>query len=108
MSDDTAGTQIGRLYQRLVKLEQPVSGLSDAERACRNDNIAVMVGTLVRLPATTLADVADKLAVLCSRLRAEGHSLTSPFGTLTALFAESARDDLDRLIVRGGALGESQ
>lgn len=101
MEDDTTGTQIGRLYRRLVMLEQPVSGLSDQQRADRNDDIASVVGSLVRLPATTLADVADKLAVLCTRLRAEDHSPTSPNGALTALLADSARDDLGHLLLRG-------
>ena len=70
MSDDTAGTQIDRLYQTLVQKEQPVTGLSDEARADRNDEIAQMVVSLVHLPAAALEDVAAKLAVLCSRLRA--------------------------------------
>jgi hypothetical protein len=107
MSDDTPGTQIGRLYRKLVQKEQPVTGLSDQARAERNDEITDLVGSLVRLPASTLTDVADKLAVLCSRLRAEGLSPTSPTGALTALLAESAQDDLKRLILRGTE-GEGQ
>lgn len=108
MSDDTSGTQIGRLYQRLVTREQPVTGLTDGERADRNDVIAGMVGSLVRLPATNLDDVAAKLAVLCNRLRAEDHSPISPYGALTALLAESARDDLGRLILRSAVRGEER
>lgn len=101
MSDDTTGTQIGRLFKRLVIMEQPVSGLTDDERADRNDTIMEVVGSLVKLPATGLNDVADKLAILCSRLRAEGASPTSPNGALTTLLAQSAEDDLKRLILRG-------
>ena len=101
MSDDTAGTQIGRLYQTLVQKEQPVTGLSDDARAARNDEIARVVGSLVRLPAAGLEDVAAKLAVLCARLRAEDCGVNSANGALTALLAESARDDLGRLILRG-------
>ncbi|CAK0750067.1 conserved hypothetical protein [Azospirillaceae bacterium] len=104
-SNDAADTQISRLYNRLVTLEQPVSGLSDGERAERNDEIARMVGALVRLPATTLGDVAAKLAVLCNRLRAEDCGVNSANGALTALLAEAARDDLGRLILRGSAAG---
>jgi hypothetical protein len=102
MSNDAAGTQIGRLYQTLVQKEQPVTGLSDEARADRNDEIARMVGALVRLPATNFDDVAAKLAVLCHRLRGEDCGVTSPNGALTALLAESARDDLGRLILRRG------
>jgi len=108
MSEDTVGTQISRLYHRLVTLEQPVTGLSDTERADRNDSIAGLVGSLVRLPAMDLDDVADKLAVLCNRLRAEDCGVNSPNGALTALLAESARDDLGRLILRGAAPGGGQ
>jgi len=105
MTDDTAGTQIGRLYQTLIQKEQPVTGLGDQARAERNDEIARMVGSLVRLPAAGLEDVAAKLAVLCNRLRAEDCGVTSPHGALTALLAESARDDLGRLILRAAAPG---
>ncbi|MEI7611240.1 MAG: hypothetical protein WCJ64_27960 [Rhodospirillaceae bacterium] len=106
MTDDTAGTQIGRLYQTLVQKEQPVTGLSDEARAERNDEIGRMVGSLVRLPAAGLNDVAAKLAVLCNRLRTEDCGVTSPHGALTALLAESARDDLGRLILRAGRADE--
>ena len=105
MTDDTAGSQIGRFYQTLVQKEQPVTGLSDQARADRNDEIARLVGSLVRLPAAGLEDVAAKLSVLCSRLRAEDCGVNSANGALTALLAESARDDLGRLILRGGAAG---
>jgi len=105
MTDDTAGTQIGRLYQTLVQKEQPVTGLSDEARADRNDEIARMVGSLVRLPAADFGDVVAKLAVLCNRLRAEDCGVTSPHGALTALLAESARDNLGRLILRGAEAG---
>ena len=108
MSDGTTGTQIGRLYQKLVQREQPVTGLSDEARAERNDEIAGMVGSLVRLPAANLDDVAAKLAVLCSRLRAEECGVNSPNGALTALLAESARDDLGRLILRGIQVGQGR
>ena len=101
MTDDTPATQIGRLYHRLVTLEQPVTGLTDDQRAERNDAIASLVGSLVRLPAADMDDVADKLAVLCARLRAEDVSPLSANGALTLLLAESARDDLGRLILRG-------
>ena len=105
MSDDSAGTQIGRLYQTLVQKEQPVTGLSDEARADRNDEIARMVGSLVRLPAVGLEDVAAKLSVLCNRLRAEDCGVNSVNGALTALLAESARDDLGRLILRSVSPG---
>jgi len=108
MTDDTAGTQIGRLYQTLVQKEQPVTGLSDEARADRNDEIARMVGSLVRLPAAGLDDVVAKLSVLCNRLRAEDCGVTAPHGALTALLAESARDDLGRFILRGAAPGGDQ
>ena len=106
MTDDTAGTQISRLYQTLVQKEQPVTGLADEARADRNDETARMVGSLVRLPAAGLEVVAAKLAVLCARLRAEDFGVNSPHGALTALLAESARDDLGRLILRGASTGE--
>ena len=107
MTDDTAGTQIGRLYQTLIQKEQPVTGLGDQARADRNDEITRMVGSLVRLPAAGLEDVAAKLAVLCNRLRAEDCGVNSPHGALTALLAESARDDLGRLILRAGKADEA-
>jgi hypothetical protein len=87
--------------------EQPVTGLSDDARAERNDEIAQMVGSLVRLPAAGLEDVASKLAVLCNRLRAEDCGVTAPHGALTALLAESARDDLGRLILRSEQAGKA-
>lgn len=92
-------TPVQRLYRRLVALSQPASGLTDAERAGRGDRIASAVTGMVRLPAESLGDVGCKLAVVGDRLRTEDHALASPFGTLTILLLDSARDDLARLAV---------
>lgn len=92
-------TPVQRLYRRLVGLAQPMSGLTDAERAGRGDRIASAVTGMVRLPADSLGDVGCKLAVVGDRLRTEDHTACSPFGALTILLLDSARDDLVRLAI---------
>lgn len=101
-------TPVQRLYRGLVMLAQPMSGLTDTERAGRGDRIASAVTGLVRLPAETLGDVGCKLAVVGDRLRSEDHTLTSPFSALTILLLDSARDDLARrAILATGTGGEA-
>lgn len=101
MGEDSAdagiGTRVQRLYQRLLGLGQPDAGLNEDERADRLARTREVITTLVRLPAETLADVECKLAVVGDRLRAEDHTLASPFGALTLLLLDAARDDLARL-----------
>jgi len=96
---DTTGseTPVRRQYRRLATLSRPETGLTDEERATRCERISLAVTALVRLPSEILDDVVCKLTVVSERLRTDNHTLASPFGALTALLLESARDDLVRL-----------
>lgn len=94
---DPETTPVHALYRRLRALSRPVSGLTDDERARRNDMIARTVAGLARHRADSLVDVGRKLTVVGNRLRTETHTPRSPFGVLTLRLLDSARDDLARL-----------
>lgn len=92
-------------FRRLVALGRPVPGQSDDDRAARLDRLAGLTARLVRLPAATLPEVEQKLTILAGRLRAD----LDPDRTelvLTYALAESARDDLRRLLPDAAAAGD--
>ncbi len=92
-------TPVAHWYHRLLELKRPQRGISEDERAARNDAIFQATSALMHQPAETLADIDLKLAVLCARLRSEDFAPTSPNGALTALLGESVREDVGRLSV---------
>lgn len=85
------------LYRRLRTVSRPVSGLTDDERARRNDVIATTVTGLARRRADSLVEAGHKRTVVGNRLRTETRTPRSPFGGLTLRVLDSARDDLARL-----------
>jgi len=100
LADPVPGeTPVHRLYRRLLTLTRPESGLTDDERARRNDKIAWAVTGLAHQPAESLNDVGRKLTVVGNRLRTEDHTPRSPFGVQTLLLLDSARADLARLAI---------
>ena len=104
MSDDSLlppETPVARSYRNLLLLQRPQYGLTDDARAARCDTIAEATTVLMRHPAESLEDIANKLAVLCDRLRAEG-DVVSENGRLTLLIAEAARADAARLAILQG------
>ena len=91
-------TPVTHWYRRLLELQRPQRGLSDDERAVRNDAIFQTTTALMHQSAETLTDIELKLAVLCARLRSEDYAPTSPNGALTVLLGEAVREDVGRVI----------
>ena len=92
-------TPVAHWYRHLLELKRPQRGLSEDDRAVRNDAIFQATSALMHQPAETLADIDLKLAALCARLRSEDCSPTSPNGALTVLLGESVREDVGRLAI---------
>ena len=90
-------TMAEQAYVRLIRLTQPVSGLTDDERGARGEAIAHAMSVLARAPGETVTDIERKIAVLGTLLRNGDLSPTSTYGMLAILLADSARDDLTRL-----------
>ncbi len=74
----TGTTPVAHWYRHLLELKRPQRGLSEDDRAVRNDAIFQATSALMHQPAETLADIDLKLAALCARLRSEDYSPTSP------------------------------